>query len=552
MKGRVFNSLFIHLFLVILLATLPAFIIIYRMGVSARQESLDRDRLAALQTARGLGLGETLIISMAKDMMQSFIDAPEVHRLDVSAIRKRFKIPVEKSFQIKALLIFDTDANLLGHTGNLSSSYSVNKKEVLEMLNEKDFIVGTGVVDNPDGFFILPCYQTIYSKNGEAKGVLCILLDTEQHYDALTEELEISKRWRLIISDKEGRLLYVFPEEEKRKLVGRMESAFAPVIIDIVRNKNISGNYRREIDTVGEMRIGGYFPLRLTEQSPVYGYIFMGTSETAVIAEARRQWGSSILHYSFFIVIVFIAILYLARRLFEKPLLQITDAAQRFKDGEHAARSGITTAQNEVIALSKVFDDMAQTIELRDKERMEMLKEFEAQASTDMLTGVFNRRAAEAIMKQSLSGALRHKKPMSLCFIDLDGFKDVNDSYGHSEGDHALSFVARLLRQAIRLSDSVCRMGGDEFLLVLPECDEENAVMTWDRIQAAVDAANGDAHFLFDLQLSHGIATFDPEHPVSLDVLIALADERMYANKKRRKDERLSPPEKKTSDWGFL
>ena len=296
------------------------------------------------------------------------------------------------------------------------------------------------------------------------------------------------------------------------------------------------------------MRIGSYFSLRLTEQSPVYGYILMGTSETAVIAEAHRQWRSSILHYLFFITMVFIATLCLARRLFEKPLLRIADAAQRFKEGDHGARSSITVAQNEIVALSKVFDDMAQTVELRDKERMEMLKEFEEQASTDMLTGAFNRMAAEMIMRQSLSGALRNKSPMSLCFIDLDDFKEVNDTYGHSEGDHALVFVACLLRQAIRLSDSVCRMGGDEFLLVLPECTEESAAMTWNRVRAAVDKANKDAHFLFDLKLSHGIATFDPEAPVTLEALIALADERMYADKKRRKEERMPPSREKTSE----
>lgn len=79
-------------------------------------------------------------------------------------------------------------------------------------------------------------------------------------------------------------------------------------------------------------------------------------------------------------------------------------------------------------------------------------------------------------------------------------------------------------------------MGGDEFLLILPECNEENAVMMWNRIQAAMDAVNQDTVFAFDLKMSHGIATFDPEHPIDLEELIALADERMYADKKQRKE----------------
>ena len=123
--------------------------------------------------------------------------------------------------------------------------------------------------------------------------MLCVLLDTEQHYNALTEELvqefEISNRWRLAISDKDGRLLYVFPKEEKAKLAGKMNSLFAPVIASIKKNKTDLGTYRMEIDRAGEMRIGNYFSLRLTGRSPVYGYVFIGTSETAVLNEILAQ-----------------------------------------------------------------------------------------------------------------------------------------------------------------------------------------------------------------------------------------------------------------------
>ena len=164
------------------------------------------------------------------------------------------------------------------------------------------------------------------------------------------------------------------------------------------------------------------------------------------------------------------------------------------------------------------------------------VKVLEEQASTDILTGVFNRRAADAIVIQSISAAARHQSPMSLCFIDLDGFKKVNDLYGHSEGDRVLMFIASLIKKYIRLSDSLCRVGGDEFLLILPECNEENAVMMWNRIQDGVDAVNKDTVFAFDLKMSHGIATFDPGDPIDLEELIAMADERMYADKKRRKE----------------
>ena len=552
MRIRLFNSLFMHLFLVILLATLPAFVMIYKVEVRTKQEVMARDRIIATHVLQGLGFGETLIISMTRDMLQNFADIPEIRNLDITAIKKRLKLPDENFFHIKALLVFDKNANLLGHIGDLPPSYPADKKEVLDVLKQNSFAVGAGKPDDAEGFFILPCYQPVYSKDGSVKGVLCVLLDTEQHYNALTEELveefEVSSRWRLAISDKDGRLLYVFPKEEKKKLTGKMGSLFAPVIAGVKKDKTDLGTYRMEIDQAGDVRIGNYFSLRLTEQSPVYGYVFIGTSEAAVLNEILQQWRDSVLHYLFFVIMVFIATLFLAQRLFEKPLLQITDAARRFKSGDHKARSCVMTAQNEIVELSKAFDDMAKTVELQDEERARIMRELEEQASTDALTGVFNRRAADAITTQSLFAALRHKNPLSLCFVDLDGFKEINDLYGHAEGDRVLIFIASLMKKYIRLSDSLCRMGGDEFLLILPECNEENAVMMWNRIQAAMDAVNQDTVFAFDLKMSHGIATFDPEHPIDLEELIALADERMYADKKQRKEAADALLQKEESD----
>lgn len=136
-----------------------------------------------------------------------------------------------------------------------------------------------------------------------------------------------------------------------------------------------------------------------------------GRPEAAVLNEILQQWRDSVLHYLFF-VMVFIATLFLAQRL--KPLLQITDAARRFKSGDHKARSCVMTAQNEIVELSKALDDMAKTVELQDEERARMMRELEEQASTDALTGVFNRRAADAITTQSLLRLCATKTPIAL------------------------------------------------------------------------------------------------------------------------------------------
>ena len=534
MRKRFYNSLFIHLFFIVFLATLPAFFIIYRMSADMKLESIQRDKQSALQLARGLSMGQTIMTTMAHDTMKLLLDAPEVRSLDMSLIRENLmSILDEFHQQPRALLLFDAKANLIGYSGRIPVS-GIDKKKILQMLDSKEFVIGLGIDNGPDDVLLLPCYQTIYSNDGEAVGVFCLILDVEKQYNTFVKDLGLSDRWRVVVSDAEGALLYVFPEAQKKGIAGEMHTVFPKELFKDVSAGDAFGNYRA-VDNRGEMRLGGFIALRVTPESPTYGYILVGTSETAVVEMANQQWRSVALRFLFFVVLVFAIALSLVRRLFEKPLMRISEAAQQFKKGKLSVRTGITTAQNEIVDLAKAFDDMASTLELQDKERKEAGKQLEKQASTDTLTGIFNRRAGLIVMEQAHAASIRNNAPMSLCFIDLDGFKEVNDTYGHAEGDRVLVFAADLLKKAIRTSDSVCRMGGDEFLLILPECDQESAVQMWDRVQSIIDTANKEALLPLDLKMSHGIVTFDPKQPTTLDALMALADERMYEDKKKRK-----------------
>lgn len=533
MRKRFYNSLFMHLFFIIFLATLPAFFIIYKMSAEMKLESIQRDKQSALQLTRGLSMGQTIMITVAQDTMRLLLDAPEVQSLDMPLIRENFMSIIDEFHQPRALLLFDTEANLIGYLGRIPAS-DIDKKKILHMLDSKQFVIGRGIDNGPDDVLLLPCYQTIYSNEGEAVGVLCIILDVEAQYNTLVKDLGLSDRWRIAVSDAEGALLYLFPETEKRAIAGKMRTVFPKEILKHVSAGDAFGNYRA-VDNRGEMRLGGFTALRVTPESPTYGYILVGTSETVVVEMANQQWRGLAIRFLFFVVLIFTITLFLARRLFEKPLMRISEAAQQFKKGKLSVRVDINVAQNEIAELAEAFDDMARTLELRDKERKEAEEQLEKQASTDILTGIFNRRAGLLIMEQAHAASVRNHAPMSLCFIDLDGFKEVNDTYGHAEGDRVLIFAADLLKKTIRTSDSVCRMGGDEFLLILPECDQESAVQMWDRIQSNIDAANAEALLPADLKMSHGIVTFDPEQPATLEVLITLADERMYEDKKKRK-----------------
>lgn len=158
--------------------------------------------------------------------------------------------------------------------------------------------------------------------------------------------------------------------------------------------------------------------------------------------------------------------------------------------------------------------------------------ELNRQASYDALTGVYSRRRFEQIGNSALGEARYHRQPLSLLIFDLDWFKEINDRFGHATGDEALRKVAQVCQSHLRPSDDIGRLGGDEFLILLPGTTIEQANEAGRRLQAAVRAIPFE-HGSSPLGLSFGAAQLR-EHDSSLDSLIQRADARLYAMKRQR------------------
>ena len=123
---------------------------------------------------------------------------------------------------------------------------------------------------------------------------------------------------------------------------------------------------------------------------------------------------------------------------------------------------------------------------------------------------------------------------MALMFLDLDGLKRVNDTLGHAAGDAMLTEGAFVMRETFRAADLIARMGGDEFCVLYATDSYETATIALTRLQAAVDDVNAQEGRAYELSFSAGVAMFDPEEPLTLDQLIVLADQRMYACKRAK------------------
>jgi diguanylate cyclase (GGDEF)-like protein len=160
-------------------------------------------------------------------------------------------------------------------------------------------------------------------------------------------------------------------------------------------------------------------------------------------------------------------------------------------------------------------------------------RELRSLALTDDLTCLYNRRAFLALAGQQLRVAGRNTQGLLLFFADVDNLKEINDTYGHQEGDLALVHTADALEQTFRNSDVIARLGGDEFAVLALEASCENREVILGRLEKNIKGSNAEES-RYELSLSVGMSRFDPKNPVSLGKLIASADEAMYEEKKNR------------------
>jgi len=174
------------------------------------------------------------------------------------------------------------------------------------------------------------------------------------------------------------------------------------------------------------------------------------------------------------------------------------------------------------------------TVELQKeiKERSRIQKELEMLAITDSLTGLYNRRHFFYLADHEIEQVRRFNRPIALVLIDLDDFKHINDTFGHPTGDIVLSNIAGVFQRTTRAVDILCRYGGEEFAILMPETDSLGSEMIIQRVRKALEEQNLIAHLeSFPVTFSAGIASFDTNRATvstDLEILIKWADQALY------------------------
>ncbi|MDQ2646103.1 MAG: diguanylate cyclase [Myxococcota bacterium] len=216
------------------------------------------------------------------------------------------------------------------------------------------------------------------------------------------------------------------------------------------------------------------------------------------------------------------------------PVIMLTaeqDSERKAEILDRGASDYVTKPFNDKELLARV------RVHLRVKVLQDQLREanlrLENLAVTDGLTGLFNRRHFDSLLVGELQRSLRYKVPVSVVLVDIDHFKQVNDTYGHSTGDQVLRNLSRVVAGGVRTTDFVARFGGEELAVILTQTPLQGAFEVAERLRATVAAAPHDyqGKAIFKTA-SFGVACYDGQGaPVSPEELLGRADQALYRAK---------------------
>ena len=168
-------------------------------------------------------------------------------------------------------------------------------------------------------------------------------------------------------------------------------------------------------------------------------------------------------------------------------------------------------------------------------ERKKMEEELEKSAHFDTLTGSYSRGYGLNLFEQQIKTAKRKKTAVLLLYLDIDDFKYINDTFGHKEGDKVLKEATKLFKSTLRDVDIICRMGGDEFLLIFPDSSPKDISLIRERLDKNLEKLNRSLDRPYKISFSIGLSYYNPATPQSLEKLIHLADQAMYEDKSKKK-----------------
>lgn len=348
--------------------------------------------------------------------------------------------------------------------------------------------------------------QPVFGENGDYLGLVAgsIYLNEPNILHSLLGEHYYRDGSYLFVVDPAGKLIYHQDPERVGQII-QGNPAIDAVIAGHVGSQRLKNSQ-------GVDMLAGYAPVART------GWGVISQRPTAVTLEGLQQLMRQVFGYALpFLVLSLLGIWWISS-LITRPLSQLANSAQYW---------GSLTAAESIGKVRAWYYEAAQLKQAMQKGLAllhQQLGKLNRETVTDPLTGLTNRRGMQLTLDQWEAGA----QPFSVITLDVDHFKQVNDTHGHSAGDLVLQHLAQQLRQHSRDSDVLCRLGGEEFVMLLPQTPLEQAVLVAERLRLAMSAEQPSSSI--QVTVSLGVAHW-PMDGLSVEALLKEADKALYRAK---------------------
>jgi len=347
----------------------------------------------------------------------------------------------------------------------------------------------------------------IFGKTGEYRGFIAgtIYLQEPNVFQKILSSPFHENGSYYYVVDSQGRLLY-HPDKDR---LGELVSA-NPAVRELMAGR---GGQMTLVNTKGVPVVAGYAPV------PGAGLgIVSQTPQTTLLSSADRLVWRMAATALPLVALLLALVIWFSLRL-SAPLGRLARMAAQYNKGET-----LTEPLRQVNHWNFETNELYRTITESFKIMDGRTQTLSAQAHTDPLTGLANRRYMDSVVEEWF----RQEKPFAVLMMDLDHFKSVNDTYGHQKGDEVLVFLANIIREQKRESDLGCRFGGEEFTLLLPNTDREQARQVAERIRLRVEAGPPPIDRPVTLSLGISSCPHDARQP---EQLFRQADDALYAAK---------------------
>lgn len=512
------HRLFFWIILFLFLSS-SAFLAIYVS--SDRNERISR---ADAQLQRTLDNQQEIIESWADDRIEqiSYLAGAEALKtVDEDVIYETFTNFTLFSLELEALFYVDENGDIVVD----STSDSIEPAYKLNLKDKPYFVAGEKGTNSMEDMYIRLRDETnvilfsspVYDDDEQFKGIVLGAVNLNKINDLLKRtNLGITGETFIVNKDTEL-LLDVAHELEERKEVKEVHTAITDAI---VHKESPPKTYK---NTRGEEVLGHYKPL--------FDDLFYVIHEIKVdeVLKTHNKMIRTILMVGLVIIVVALLPVSLILKDIQKSIASFTNAIQKVREGNYEYKMDRTLYKSSSIEIQEaidVFDSMTATIRDNKQELMRL-------SEVDPLTGVYNRRTFMSGLAGNWQEAMNSQQRMSILFIDIDYFKQLNDTFGHQTGDDVLIKITKVIEESIlETTGTLYRYGGEEFIVLFPQTDEKTAYEYAETIRKAVERIEFIHENKSNVTVSIGVTSTIPKDLSGTKEFIQEADDALYQAKR--------------------